>query len=88
MCRTTCQAIDLRRFSLSRHHYVQTLTRLTTRLFDDIALDREKGCLAFIYLLVARIKFDQPEIGGLRDRAIDYRAVIATAAIEVRVELP
>jgi hypothetical protein len=31
---------------------------------------------------------DQPEIGGVRDRAIDYRAVIATAAIEVMVELP
>jgi len=40
------------------------------------------------YLLVARIKFDQPEIGDLRDRAIDYRAVIVTAAIEVIVKLP
>jgi len=62
--------------------------RLTTRRFDDIALDREKGCLAFLYLLVARIKFDQPEIGDVRDRAIDYRAVIVTAAIEVMVKLP
>jgi hypothetical protein len=31
---------------------------------------------------------DQWEIGDVRDRAIDYRAVIATAAIEVMVELP
>jgi hypothetical protein len=31
---------------------------------------------------------DQPEMGDLRDRAIDYRAVIATVAIEVMIELP
>jgi hypothetical protein len=31
---------------------------------------------------------DQPEMGDVRYRAIDYRAVIATAAIEVMVELP
>jgi hypothetical protein len=30
---------------------------------------------------------DQPEMGDVRDRAIDYRAVIATAAIEVMIEL-
>jgi hypothetical protein len=30
---------------------------------------------------------DQPEMGDVRDRAIDYRAVIATAGIEVMVEL-
>jgi len=31
---------------------------------------------------------DQPEMGDVRDRAIEYRAVIATAAIEVMIELP
>jgi hypothetical protein len=31
---------------------------------------------------------DQPEIGDVRDRATDYRAGIATAAIELTVELP
>jgi hypothetical protein len=31
---------------------------------------------------------DQPEMGDVRDRAIDYRAAIATAAIEVVIELP
>jgi hypothetical protein len=30
---------------------------------------------------------DQSEMGDVRDRAIDFRAVIATAAIEVMVEL-
>ena len=65
-----------------------TLARLTVRRFDDIAPDRKKGCLNFLFILVARIKLDQPEIGDVRDRAIDYRAVIATAAIEVMVELP
>jgi len=30
---------------------------------------------------------DQPEMGDARHRAIDYRAVIATAAIEVMIEL-
>jgi hypothetical protein len=63
--------------------------RLTARRFDDIAPDREKGCLNFLYVLVARIKLlDQPEMGDVRYRSIDYRAVIATAAIEVTVELP
>jgi hypothetical protein len=28
------------------------------------------------------------EMGDVRDRAIDYRVVIATAAIEVMIELP
>jgi hypothetical protein len=55
--------------------YVHTLARLTTRRFDDIAPDRENGCF-------------QPQMGVARDRAIDYRAVIATAAIEVMVDLP
>jgi len=67
---------------------VQTLARLTARRFDDIAPDREKGNLNFLYVLVARIKLDQPEIGDVRDRVMDYRAVIFTAAIEVMVELP
>jgi hypothetical protein len=31
---------------------------------------------------------DQPKIGAARDRAIDYRAAIATAAIEIMAELP
>jgi hypothetical protein len=31
---------------------------------------------------------DQPEMGDARDRAIEYRAVIATAAIELMVGLP
>ncbi len=43
--------------------------------------------LNFLYVLVARIKLDQPETDDVLDRAIDYRAVIATAAIEVMVEL-
>jgi hypothetical protein len=30
---------------------------------------------------------DQPEMGEMRDRVIDYRAVIATAGIEVMIEL-
>jgi hypothetical protein len=38
--------------------------------------------------LVARISSNQQEMGDVRDRAIDYRAVIATAAIEVMIELP
>lgn len=61
---------------------------MTARQFDDIAPDREKGCLTFLYVLAARIKLDQPEMGDVRDRAIDYRAMSATAAIEVMVELP
>jgi hypothetical protein len=28
---------------------------------------------------------DQPEMGDVRDRAIDYRVVIATATIEVKL---
>jgi hypothetical protein len=36
--------------------------RLTARRFDDIAPDREKGCLNFLYVLVARVKLDQPEL--------------------------
>jgi hypothetical protein len=31
---------------------------------------------------------DQPEVGDVRDRAIDYRTVITTAAIEVMIDLP
>jgi hypothetical protein len=31
---------------------------------------------------------DQPEMGDVRDRAIRYRAVIATLAFEVMIELP
>jgi hypothetical protein len=31
---------------------------------------------------------DQPEMGDARDRAIHYRAVIATPAIEIMIELP
>jgi hypothetical protein len=31
---------------------------------------------------------DQPEMGDVRDRAIHYRAVIATLTIEVMIELP
>jgi hypothetical protein len=34
------------------------------------------------------MELDQPEMGDVRDRAIDDRAVIATAAIEVMIELP
>jgi hypothetical protein len=60
--------------------------RLTARRFDDIAPDREKGW--FLYVLVARVKLDQPEMDDVRYRGIDYRIVIATAAIEVMVELP
>jgi hypothetical protein len=33
-------------------------------------------------------KVDQPEMGDVRYRSIDYRVVIATAAIEVMVDLP
>jgi hypothetical protein len=62
--------------------------RLTARRFDDIAPDREKGWLNFLYVLVARVKLDQPEMDDVRYRGIDYRVVIATAAIEVMVELP
>jgi hypothetical protein len=35
--------------------------------------------------LVAQVKLNQPEMGDVRDRAIDYRVVIATAAIEVKL---
>jgi hypothetical protein len=35
---------------------------------------QRKRCLNFLYVLVARIKLDQPEIGDVRDRAIDYRS--------------
>jgi hypothetical protein len=31
---------------------------------------------------------DRPEMGDVRDRAIHYRAVIATLAIEVMIEPP
>jgi hypothetical protein len=74
--------------SKQNRNFHQTLVRLTTRRFDDIAPDREKGCLNFLYVLVARIELDRPEMGGVRDRGIDYRAVIAKAAIEVMIELP
>lgn len=60
---------------------------MTTRRFDDIARDRKLGCLNFSYVWVARKELDQPEMGDARDRAIDYLAVIATAAIEVMIEL-
>jgi hypothetical protein len=61
------------------------------RSLDDLPVRRyssrqKKGCLNFPYVLVARIELDQPEMGDVRDRAIDYRAVIATLAIEVMVE--
>jgi hypothetical protein len=62
--------------------------RLTARRSGYIAPDREKGCLNFLYVLVARVKLDQPEMGDVRYLGIDYRVVIATAAIEVMVELP
>ena len=61
--------------------------RLTAGRFDDIAPVSEKGNLNFLSVLVARIKLDQPEMGEVRDRAIDDRAVIATATIEVTVDL-
>jgi hypothetical protein len=67
--------------------FLQTHVRLTTRRFDDIARDRKLGCLNFPYILVARIQLDQPEMGDVRHRAINYRAVIATAAIEAVIEL-
>ena len=60
--------------------------RLTARRFDDIAPDREKGCSNFLYVLVARVKLDQPEMGDMRYRGIDYCVVMATAAIEVTVD--
>ena len=60
--------------------------RLTPHRSGYIAPDREKGCLNFLYVLVARV--NQPEMGDVRYRGIDYRVVIATAAIEVMVELP
>jgi hypothetical protein len=66
----------------------QRLVCLTTRRFGDIARDRKIGCLNFPYLFVARIELDQPEMGDARDRAIDYRAMIDIAAIEVVIELP
>jgi hypothetical protein len=69
-------------------HYVQTLTRLTARRFDDIARDREKGCLSFLSGLVACIKLDQAEMDDVGYRGSDYRVVITTAPIEVTVELP
>jgi len=31
---------------------------------------------------------DQPEMGDVRDLAIDYRVVMTTAAIEVIIEIP
>ena len=58
---------------------------LTARRFDDIAPEREKGRLNFLYVLVAQVKLDRPEMGDVRDRAIDYRVVIATATIEVKL---
>jgi hypothetical protein len=59
-------------------------------IFDFFTAMPEKRLpisLNFLYVLVARIKLDQPETDDVLDRAIDYRAVIATAAIEVMVEL-
>jgi|GEM_PF-6826869 len=73
--------------SKQNRNFHQTPLRLTTRRCGDIARDRTIGCLNFLYVLVARIELDQPEMGDVRDRAIDYRAVIATAAIEVMIEL-
>jgi hypothetical protein len=67
------------------HH---RLVCLTTRRFSDIARDRKRSCLNFPYVFVARIELDQPEMGDVRHRAIDYRAVIDIAAIEVVIELP
>ena len=61
---------------------------MTTRRFDDIAPDREKGCLNFLYVLVAPIKLDQPEIGDVRDRAIDYRGDCHGKQSRVMVEPP
>lgn len=74
--------------SKQNRNFHQTQVRLTTRRFDDIAPDRERGCLKFRYVFFPRIELDQPEMGDVGDRAIDYRAVIATAAIEVMIELP
>ena len=63
---------------------------LRAAIFDFFMAMPEKRLpisLNFLYELVARIKLDQPETDDVLDRAIDYRAVIATAAIEVMVEL-
>ncbi len=63
---------------------------LLAAIFDFFTAIPEKRLpisLNFLYVLVARIKLDQLETDDVLDRAMDYRAVIATAAIEVMVEL-
>jgi len=57
--------------------------RLTTHRYGDIARDRKKGCLIFLYVWVARISLEQTEMSDARDRV-----VMTKAAIEVIIGLP
>jgi hypothetical protein len=67
---------------------------MNTRILDGSLVgryssrQRKKGILNFLYVLVARIKLRPAGMGNVRYRAIDYRAVIAAAAIEVTFERP